>query len=357
MIEKIIRHVFAPIKARYRLLLLFPLLNVLFLSIVLLFLKAPKEAILLSMGTISFVVFLIATKKFASLFYYSSLLFNILIFIMTFSNESIWTKGWSLSMILSLILGYHLSLEVMDFYHNDEKASLEDQKERALWKQRFETLRDSHNLEALGVEEQLETAKESLKEKNGQIRALERLIEVTHKEAAILSKQKHELLDKLKCDQDRRCDEEVKRENLSLVKKLDALKLLEREFQALQGEKSLYLDKISLLQETNRLLEQQDQTKKIEQLQEEIQRLQDEKGKEGTLGMYSKGQIYQTLEELNFFKNQHEDLQKVLCELKEKLEEPSKLFKWQVWKGEKKEKKVDTKKTISMLDLGKGLKI
>ena len=61
---------------------------------------------------------------------------------------------------------------------------------------------------------------------------------------------------------------------------MDALKLLEREFQALQGEKSLYLDKISLLQETNRLLEQQDQTKKIEQLQEEIQRLQDEKGKE-----------------------------------------------------------------------------
>ena len=63
MIEKIMKQFFAPIKARYRLLLLFPILNLLFLSIVLLFLKSPKEAILLSMGSVSFVVFLIASKN------------------------------------------------------------------------------------------------------------------------------------------------------------------------------------------------------------------------------------------------------------------------------------------------------
>lgn len=350
---------FAPIKSRYRLLLLFPVLNLLFLSIVLLFLKAPKEAILLSMGSISFVVFLAASKKFASLFYYSSVAFNLMIFFVTFGSESLWTKAWSLSMMVTLVLGYYLSLEVLDFYQGEERSSLEDRKEKGLWKNRFETLKDAHNLEALAVEEDLNRGKEAIKEKNGQIRALERLIEVTHKEAAVLSKQKHELLDKIKCAGDSRGDEEIKRQNLELLKKLEALKNLERDITMLQDEKILFLDKISLLQEKCSLLEQGDQSKVVESLQQENENLEGviETLKGEKSGGYSKNQVISCIEELNFLRKDKSLLEGVLLELREKLDEPQKPFKWQVWKGDKKEVKPESKKSISMTDLGKGLKI
>ena len=88
MKEAFLKHFFAPIAARFRLLLVFPMLNILVLSIALLFLKSPKEAILLAMSGISFTVFLVGSRKFVSLFYYASLLFNIAIFFVTWNLHS-----------------------------------------------------------------------------------------------------------------------------------------------------------------------------------------------------------------------------------------------------------------------------
>ena len=359
MIEKIMKQFFSPSNAHYRLLLLFPILNLVFLSIVILFLKSPKEAILISMGSVSFVVFLIASKKFASLFYYTLLAFNIMIFFVTFRAESLWIKAWSLSMMVTLILGYYLSLEVLEFYQNDEKLSLENKKEKALWKNRFETLRDAHHLQSLTVEEDLNKSKEAIKQKNGQIKALEKLVEVTHKEAAALSKQKHELFDKIKCSNDSRGDEEIKRQNIALLKKVDAFKNLERDITMLQDEKILLVDKISNLQEHNRLLEMGDQSKVVESLQEQVEQLQAalEFNDQTKSAGYSKNQVFKCIEELDFFRADKVLLEEVLLQLKQKLEGPQKPFKWQVWKGDKKEKPIETKKSISMTDLGKGLKI
>ena len=198
MKDAIIQIFFAPVKARFRLLLLFPMLNLLVLSIVLLFLKAPKEAVLLAMGGVSFVVFLSGSKRFVSLFYFSSLMFNLMVFFITWSSESIWSKGWSLSMMLTLTLGYYLSHEVLDFFKKEERASKENETEKGLWRNRFETYRDSHSLEVMRLEEELSKSLEGFDEKNKQIEALGKLVEVTHKEAAVLSKQKHELLDKVR---------------------------------------------------------------------------------------------------------------------------------------------------------------
>lgn len=358
MKEALLKQLFAPVKARYRLLLVFPVCNLLLLAIVVLFLKAPKEAILVSMGAISFIVFLTGTKKFASLFYLSSLLFNALIFFTTWSVESFWSRGWGLSMMITLTIGYFLSHEVLDFYRKEEKDFKDSEVEKGLWKNRFETLRDAHNLEIGGLEDDLIKTKEGLDEKNNQIAALEKLVEVTHKEAAILSKQKHELLDKLACENDPRNEEEIKRQNLSLEKQLHELRFLERDVQALKEEKETFISKISALQEHNRLLQQEDSLSKIEALQQEIITLREEKEAIAPEKGYSKEQIYKMIEDLSVYSVDKTQLDAVLLELREKFQDKDKPFKWQVWKGEKKEKKAFEKKgKISMLDLGKGLKI
>jgi|GEM_PF-2983858 len=358
MKEALLKQFFAPVKARYRLLLVFPVCNLLFLSIALLFLKAPKEAILISMGGISFIVFLIGTKKFTFLFYLSSLVFNALIFFTTWSLESYWSRGWGLSMMITLTIGYFLSTEVLDFYRKEEKESKDTEVEKGLWKNRFETLRDAHNLEIGGLEDDLIKTKELLEEKNNQIAALEKLVEVTHKEASMLSKQKHELLDKLRYENDTRNEEEIKRQNLSLEKQLHELRFLERDVQALKEEKETFISKISALQEHNRLLQQEDSLSKIEALEQEVISLREEKESLSPEKGYNKDQIYKIIEELSVFSSDKTHLDAILLELKEKFQDKDKPFKWQVWKGEKKEKKVAEKKgKISMLDLGKGLKI
>lgn len=356
MKETIIKHFFAPVKTRYRLLLVLPMLNLLVLGIVLLFLKAPKEAILLSMAGICFVVFLAGSPKFVSLFYISSLLFNLMIFFITWSSESPWAKVWSLSMMLTLTLGYFLTSELLEYYSKEEKASSDVEKEKGLWKNRFETLRDAHNLETVGLEEELVKGKEELKEKTSQIEALEKLVEVTHKEASILAKKKHELIENLKCQSDQRNDEEVVRQNIFLQKELEGLKLIESDVKALQQEKIAFTEKISTLQEKNRLLEQSDQSENVKKLQKEIISLKEELDKKVVDNGYSKEQIFSMIEELNFFRTEKFQLDQVTQELKEKIKSLEKPFKWQVWKGEKKEKKV-VKNKISVTDLGKGLKI
>ena len=68
-------------------------------------------------------------------------------------------------MMVTLTLGYFLSKEVIEFYLKDEKISKENDREKGLWKNRFETLRDSHNLEIVRLEDDVERSKEGLKEK------------------------------------------------------------------------------------------------------------------------------------------------------------------------------------------------
>ncbi|MCH9620895.1 MAG: hypothetical protein S4CHLAM20_03030 [Chlamydiia bacterium] len=351
MKETIIKYVFAPIKARYRLLLILPVLNLLLLAVTLLFLKSPKEAILISMAAISFVIFMVGSKRFVFLFYVSSLVFNVMIFLITWKSETFWSRGWSLSMMVTLTLGYFLSKEVLDFYHKDEKVSKENDREKGLWKNRFETLRDSHNLEIVRLEDDLAKSKEGLKEKGSQIMALEKLVEVTHKEAAILSKEKHELLDKVRYQNDIRKDEEVKKQNIALEKELDSLRNIERDLNALKEEKESFVQKISTLQEENALLEAGDKTELVEKLQAEI-----EAQKKPASG-YSKQQILKLIANLEILKENESVSTALMEELKNYFQENDKPFKWQVWRGEKKPKKDDKKAKISMNDLGKGLKI
>lgn len=355
MKESIIQYFFAPIKARFRLLLILPVLNLLLLSIVLLFLKSPKEAILISMAMISFVVFLIGSRQFISLFYISSMAFNGLIFLLTWSSESVWAKGWSLSMMVTLTLGYYLFKEVLDFYTKDEKVSKENDREKGLWKNRFETLRDSHNLEIVGLEDDLSKTKEELKEKSSQILALEKLVEVTHKEAAVLSKEKHELLDKVKYQGDIRQDEEVKKQNVALEKELEILRHIERDLEALKEEKESFIQKIQVLQEEKAKLEAIDQTEEIEQLKQELEVMKDVKEKPSS--GYSKQQIIKMMTGLDVVQNDEELKEKIEEGLKNHFKETEKPFKWQVWRGEKKPKPEEKKSKISMTDLGKGLKI
>jgi hypothetical protein len=356
MIESIIKHFFLPAKARYRMYIVFPMLNLLVLSIVLLFLKAPKEAILLSMAAISFVVFLMGSERFVFLFYISSIAFNLLVFFVTWSKESSWQKGWSLSMMLTLTLGFYLTKEVLTFFINGEKESKEDKNEKILWKNRFETLRDAHNLETLGLEEDISKCKIDLQEKDSQIKALEKLVEVTHKEASILSKTKHELMEKLKCSSDQRNDEQLIRQNLALEKELGSLRSIQRDALALREEKNAFLDTINALQEQIKELEKLDQADQIISLKEEIEQLKNAAETETKGKGYTALQIVAMVKDLDALKTEEDLFQKISAELKAKLDVLDKPFKWQVWKGEKKEKK-ETNNKISMLDLGKGLKI
>ncbi|MCH9617637.1 MAG: hypothetical protein SP4CHLAM5_09960 [Chlamydiia bacterium] len=357
MKDVILKQFFAPIKARFRLLLLLPALNLLILSIVLLFRSSPKEAILLAMAGISLTVFLVGSKRFVSLFYYSSLLFNLMIFVVTWSNDALWTKVWSLSMMISLSIAYFLSKEVLDFFYKEERAAKESEAEKGLWRNRFETLRDTHNMEIVNLEEELSKSLDGFTEKNKQIEALERLVEVTHKEAGILSKQKHELLDKVRCQSDGRDGEEIKKQNITLQKEIDRLSHVQRDAQALREEQSATMDKISALKQANKEFEETS-TAEIDSLRKEIETLRvsslEKKGKGG----YSPEDIIKMLQGLSSFEKDKTHLELVTNELKEKLNVVNKPFKWQVWKGEKKEKSIPTSKTkISMTDLGKGLKI
>jgi hypothetical protein len=358
MKETIIQYFFAPIKTRYRLLLILPVVNLLLLAVAVLFLKAPKEAILLSMAVISFVVFLVGSKKFVSLFYISSLAFNGVIFLLTWGNESAWGRGWSLSMMVTLTLGYFLSKEVLEFYLKDEKVSKDNDREKGLWKNRFETLRDSHNLEIVRLEDDLEKSKEGLKEKTSQIFALEKLVEVTHKEAAVLSKEKHELLDKVRYQGDIRDVEEVKKQNVNLEKDIAALKHIERDLNSLKDEKESFMVKIGSLQEENAKLSANDQSDQIKPLEDEIAALKEAaSSKEKSTSGYSKTQVMKMISGLEAMQENDEVSSKVIEELKALFQESDKPFKWQVWRGEKKPKKEDKKAKISMTDLGKGLKI
>jgi hypothetical protein len=356
MIESVIKYVFLPNSAKFRMYIVFPLLNLLILSIVLLFLKAPKEAVLLSMSGVCFLVFLLGSEKFAHLFYFSSLVFNLFIFFITWSKESVWQKGWSISMMVTLTLGFYLTKEVLNFYKNREKESKDDKNEKILWKNRFETFRDSHNLEVVGLEEDISKCKADLKEKNSQILALEKLVEVTHKEASILFKNKHELLEKLKCSGEQRKDEEVIRQNISLQKELESLRYIQRDILALKEEKNTFLDTIASLQEQIKLWEKSDQSQSVENLKNQIEELKNSSEKDVKSKGYTAPQIVSILKELEIFKKDQDLYQKISSELKVKLEVIDKPFKWQVWKGEKKEKK-ETNNKISVLDLGKGLKI
>ena len=153
MREALLNKFFLKSADRYRVLLVFPMLNLLMLSIGLLFLKAPKEAILLSMASISLIIYLIGSKKIVFLFYLSSLLFNVLIFLITCKNESLWGNVWSLSLMVTLTIGFFLSGEVLDYYDNLDEKIKSLKNEQALWKNRFETLRDTHNIELINYEE------------------------------------------------------------------------------------------------------------------------------------------------------------------------------------------------------------
>lgn len=357
MKEALLKHFFAPVRARFRLLLIFPVINLLVLSIILLFLKSPKEAILLAMGGISFVVFLIGSSRFVSLFYFSSLVFNLMVFFITWGTESVWSKGWSISMMLTLTVGYYLSSEVLDFFRKEEKNSRENETEKALWKNRFETFRDSHNLEILRLEEELSKSLEGFNEKNNQIEALEKLVEVTHKEAAELSRQKHDLLDKLRVNMDNRGDEDIKKQNIALQKEMERLQFVERDKKAAGEENLKAMDKIQSLQEGNRLF-QDAHAEEVKDLKAEIEALHDQVSKDSKTSGYTEEDIFKLLKGLQCFKAEKFPLDMLLGELKEKLNFVDKPFKWQVWKGDKKEKKPEEKKAkISMNDLGKGLKI
>lgn len=356
MKEAILKQFFAPIKARFRLLLILPALNLLVLAIVLLFLKSPKEAILIAMGGISFTVFLIGSKKFVSLFYYSSLIFNLMIFFVTWEGESPWSKVWSISMMISLTIGYFLSREVLEFFYKEEKLSKENEAEKGLWKNRFETARDAHNLETLNLEEELSRSLEGFTEKNKQIEALERLVEVIHKEAGILSKQKHELLDKVRCQGDSRNDEEIKKQNLALQKEIARLSTVERDLVILKEEKESFSEEISALQEENRSL-QKDSENALAALKKEMADLEQKRVVNSETKGYGADEIFKMLQNLQFFRTEKKSLELVVSELREKLNVQAKPFKWQVWKGDKKEKKPQESAKISMMDLGKGLKI
>lgn len=357
MKDVILKQFFAPIKARFRLLLILPALNLLVLSIVLLFLKSPKEAILLAMAAISITVFLIGSKKFVSLFYFSSLVFNVVVFVLTWNTDAWWTKAWSLSMMLSLTIAYYLSREVLDFFYKEERISKENESEKGLWRNRFETLRDTHNLEIVSLEEELSKSLDGFTEKNKQIEALERLVEVTHKEAGILSKQKHELLDKVRCAGDVRNDHEIKQQNIALQKEIERLSNVEKEIAALKEERVAFTDKIGSLQEGHREFQKLSSAEK-EELQQEIEALKQSPAEGNKKSGYSAEDLLKMLQGLAAFSNEKGQLEQVTKELKEKLNVVDKPFKWQVWKGEKKEKAAPSSKTkISMTDLGKGLKI
>jgi hypothetical protein len=357
MKDAILKQFFAPIKARFRLLLILPALNLLVLSIVLLFLHSPKEAILLAMGGVSLTVFLVGSKRFVSLFYYSSLLFNLMIFVVTWNNDAIWTKVWSLSMMISLTIAYFMSREVLDFFYKDERVSKENEAEKGLWRNRFETLRDTHNVEIVNLEEELSKSLDGFTEKNKQIEALERLVEVTHKEAGILSKQKHELLDKVKCQSDGRNGEEIKKQNIALQKEIDRLSHVERDARALREGQSAFTDKITALQQANKKFKEIS-TEELDSLKEEIETLRQAPVEKKSKVGYSPEDILKMLQGLSSFTTEKAQLELVTKELKEKLNVVDKPFKWQVWKGDKKEKSIPSSKTkISMTDLGKGLKI
>ncbi|MCH9811177.1 hypothetical protein K0U07_00265 [bacterium] len=357
MKEALMKHFFAPVPARFRLLLVFPMLNLLVLAIALLFLKAPKEAILLAMSGISFTVFLVGSRKFVSLFYYSSLLFNLAIFFVTWGAESFWMKGWSLSMMVSLTIGYYLSLEVLDFFHGRERNLKESTAEKGLWKNRFETLRDSHSVEMVGLEEELNKTLKGFKEKDEQIEALEKLVEVTHKEASILSRQKQELMDKVRASGDLRGNEEIKHQNVGLQKEIERLSVVERDLGLLKQEKENTAEEVSLMQEEARVA-QAKLLDEIEELKRELEKTQIDGAKMKEVKGYSAGEVVKLLQSLPMLKTNPEQLDVLLTEIKARLGVVNKPFKWQVWKGEKKEKKEAVAKgKISMTDLGKGLKI
>ena len=155
---------------------------------------------------------------------------------------------------------------------------------------------------------------------------------------------------------DHRGDESVKEQNIELLKELERLQNVERDKKALQDEKSKALDKISSLQESNRLF-QDTHSEEIKELKNELEKSK-ERGLSDTTSGYSEEQILKLVKSLSCYSGEDYGLEVVMKELKEKLNISDKPFKWQVWKGDKIEKEKIAKKTkISMNDLGKGLKI
>ena len=86
-------------------------------------------------------------------------------------------------------------------------------------------------------------------------------------------------------------------------------------------------------------------------MQGEQKKIQESKG-------YSAQEVVKLLQSLPLLKTNPQQLDLLVAEVKNKLGVVNKPFKWQVWKGEKKEKKeAPPAGKISMTDLGKGLKI
>ena len=194
-------------------------------------------------------------------------------------------------------------------------------------------------------------------EKEEQIKALQHLVEVTHKEASILSKSSHEIAEKLKCFNDNRDDKTIKQQNILLQEKLENLRVLEKEIDVIRDEKVSMLENITLLKEKNKLLQQGDKSEEVDLLKKEIHSLQGIINKNHGSSGYKKEQIFSMIEGLNFTDEKNLQIEQVVEELKNKFSSIEKPFRWQVWKGEKKVKKVISKNKISVTDLGKGLKI